>query len=278
MTLLFSCLTPQYIVHVSDRRLTWPDGRVAEETANKAILFHNIAVFSYTGISRVGSMRTDEWITERLIGRTGIQDAITSLTSALDSTVARLPWPDRRLAVVVDCWAATQDSPVMRPWSCAITNFCDPASRQIVPVALPRFSTFTQSLPEGKGYAFIPLGQTVDASTMKRLTRQVVRAMRHASPTPTTITPESVSRFMRDAVLEVAAGNTLVGRNLMVATVRNRDCPENDGLPNSFGYFAEGSGDPTFYAPIVVTPELAIKGFKAYPGPPRFKVTGGEAP
>ena len=205
MTLLLSCLTPKYIVQVSDRRLTWPDGRLADDQANKVVIFNNQAVFSYTGISRIGAFRTDEWIAEQIIGRSGLQDAITHLTNALDTTVAKLPYPNRQLAVVIDCWAATQEVPQIQPWSCAITNFFHPTARKVVAHALPTFSTFSQKLPDGKGYAFVPLGQDVAPVTMKRLIRSVVRAMRHAAPTPTTIAPESVGRFMRNAVLDEAA-------------------------------------------------------------------------
>jgi hypothetical protein len=79
---------------------------------------------------------------------------------------------------------------------------------------------------------------------------------------------------MRDAVLEVAAGNGRVGRNLMTAMVLNRDEPEYAGRPNLFGFFPDGNLDPTYYAPILITSALAIKGFKAYPGPPRFTIKG----
>lgn len=259
-------------MHISDRRLTWPDGRVAEDQANKAVVFNNQAVFSYTGISRVGSLRTDEWIAQQLIGKSGLQDAISSLTSALDVTVAKLPYPNRQLGIIVDCWASTQEEPDIQAWSCAISNFIDPIERKVVAHALPTFSTFTQKLQGGQGYAFLPFGQQMAPTIMKNLIRHVVRAMRHAAPVPTTIAPESVARFMRDAVLAVAAGNGLVGRNLMMATLLNRSLPENYGKSDTFGYYPDGASDPTIYAPIIITPSLAIKGFKMYPGPPRFKI------
>ena len=58
----------------------------------------------------------------------------------------------------------------------------------------------------------------------------------------------------------------------MVTVVLNRDLPENSEKPNTFGYFRDSSADPTYYAPIVITPELAIKGLKIYKGPSKFAI------
>jgi hypothetical protein len=76
---------PRVLIQVSDRRLTWPDGRLADDTANKAILFHGKCCIRYTGIARIGSTPTDEWIMEQVLKCKGIQDVINTLKSALDS-------------------------------------------------------------------------------------------------------------------------------------------------------------------------------------------------
>ena len=275
MTLLLSCLTPKYIVHVSDRRLTWPNGDLADETANKAIVFAPNALFSYTGIARVGNLRTDEWIAEQLIGRTGIQDAITHLTNSLNTTIRTLPYANRQLAVVVDCWATTSEQTLNKPFSCAITNFYDRQERKIVDRPFNTFNTFTQTLPDGKGYAFLPMGQNVPSDILKELHRNIVRAMRHVSPTPTTISPNTVGRFMVHAVRCVARRNIRVGSNLMLTILPNRQTADYANESNKFAFYGNDS-DPTYYAPTLITPTMAIKGFKMYPGPPRFAIKGND--
>jgi hypothetical protein len=65
MTLIFTLATYNKIVQVSDRRLTWSDGRIADDEANKAICVScKDACFSvaYTGLAVVGKslIKTDE--------------------------------------------------------------------------------------------------------------------------------------------------------------------------------------------------------------------------
>lgn len=275
MTLILSCLTPKYIVQVSDRRLTWPDGRVADDSAIKAIVFHGRACIAYTGIAQIGSQRTDEWIANHLLHQAGFQQAIDHLKAALDSEIHKLRAPNRYLSVVIDLWGTQIPDAPDRPWSIALTNQIDPATRKFSSRPLPTFQQFTQTLPEGKGYAFLPSGQKLDMSIYHSLVRNVVRAMRHASPEPTTISATSVRRFMEEAVLRVASGNRTVGSNLMSTVLLNPEIPENHGLPNTFSYRHSDKADPIIYAPTVIGSEFAMRGFKMYPGPPRFPINEG---
>jgi hypothetical protein len=271
MTLILSCLTPKYIVQVSDRRLTWPDGRVADDAANKAIVFHGRACFAYTGIAQIGSQRTDEWIADQLLRCSGIQNAIDSLKRALDKRVVQLPAPNRQLTVVIDLWGAQALGMPDRPWSVALTNQMDPSRRGYSPQPLPTFQQYTQTLPDGTGYAFLPLGQHLDMGIYRTMVRNLMRVMRHAGDTPSTVLPSTVGRFMQEAILFTAAGNVAVGENLMMTVIYNHQLPENAGKANSFSYHHGDGSEPILYAPIVITPAMAVKGLRMYAGPPRFK-------
>jgi len=268
MTLLLSCLTPDYIINVSDRRLTRPDGKVVDDDANKAIFFSPSAVFTYTGIANIGKLRTDEWIAEQLIGRVGIQSAIENLTLALNNRIRNLPHPYRHLAIVIDCWGSTANDSAYKPYSCAITNFIDANERRVVAKPFNSFNTFIQTLPAGNRYAFLPLGQNMPSRIVNSLFRNVKRAEQHIGATRI-LSPSVVGRLMIQAVREVADGNIRVGSNLMLTVLPNHANEEFANLPNSFAYIG-ADNTPVLYAPITVTPSLAIKGFKMYPGPPRF--------
>jgi len=271
MTLILSCLTPKYIVQVSDRRLTWPDGKIADDAANKAIVFHGNACFAYTGIAQIGAQRTDEWITNNLLDQPNIQQAIDHLKSALDAEICKLRAPNRHLTVVIDLWGTQVPDTPDRPWGIALTNQINPDTRAYSKIPLPIFRQFTQTLPEEKGYAFLPSGQNLDMSIYRSLVRNVVRAMRHADKEPTTILPSTVARFMEEAILSVARSNRAVGTNLMTTILLNQQIEDNQGIPNSFTYRHSDKSDPIIYAPTFVSPSVSVRGFKMYPGPPRFK-------
>ena len=75
MTLIITALSPDRVVQVPDRKLTYPDGRTYTEHANKAVIvWCEDAYFSvaYTGLAQVYDKdtkrrkRTDEWIVHSL--------------------------------------------------------------------------------------------------------------------------------------------------------------------------------------------------------------------
>lgn len=270
MTLILSCLTPKYIVQVSDRRLTWSDGRVANDSANKAILFHGKACFAYTGIAQIGSQRTDEWIANHLIEQTGLQNAIDALKRALDEEIHQLRAPNKHLTIVIDLWGTQDPDFPARPWSIALTNYIDPVTRKFCERPMSTFQQFNQTLPEDKVYAFLPSGQNLDMGIYRSMVRNVVRAMRHAALEPTTIQPRTLSRFVEEAILKVASGNRTVGTNLMTTILLNHELPENHGISNTFYYRHSDKSDPIIYAPTVISPTFAVRDLRIYPGPPRF--------
>lgn len=72
MTLILSLVTYNKIVQVSDRRLTWENGDIADDNANKAICVSCLdSCFSiaYTGLAKIGKLlqKTDEWLVEFLM-------------------------------------------------------------------------------------------------------------------------------------------------------------------------------------------------------------------
>lgn len=65
MTLIVGCANDKYAVLASDRRLTFPNGVVAEEESCKLTVFAcNDAklMFAYTGSARAGNTTTEDWL------------------------------------------------------------------------------------------------------------------------------------------------------------------------------------------------------------------------
>ncbi len=65
MTLIITAITQSAIVQVSDRRLTWPNGKIYNDNTNKAtIISCQDGYFSvaYTGLALIGKKPTGEWL------------------------------------------------------------------------------------------------------------------------------------------------------------------------------------------------------------------------
>src|SRR5262245_37528625 len=89
MTLILSCLTNDYVLQVSDRRLTFlggpRSGQVMDDDRNKAVVWNSIIAFAYTGVTPVDDERTDIWLTRTLIdaAKAGLPPDLPSLLSFL---------------------------------------------------------------------------------------------------------------------------------------------------------------------------------------------------
>ncbi len=69
MTLIVTTLSDDFVIQVSDRRLTRIDGTLYDNSANKAVCVGcQDAMFcmSYTGIATIDHKQTDEWLTDCL--------------------------------------------------------------------------------------------------------------------------------------------------------------------------------------------------------------------
>src|SRR5262245_35518192 len=102
MTLIFSLLTNTHIVQVSDRKLTWKRGsryELCDDETNKAVVWCNRAVFSYTGISKVGQERTDHWIRDAIRPANSLDEALELLVGTCNRAASPVQIDNQRLAI-----------------------------------------------------------------------------------------------------------------------------------------------------------------------------------
>jgi hypothetical protein len=101
MTLVITSLSHDVVTQVSDRKLTYPNGRVASDKATKAVCVScTDAMFSiaYTGLARVGTTdrapRTDRWLvdylTESRAAEKRCRDIIEGLRAHAVNTFSKL--------------------------------------------------------------------------------------------------------------------------------------------------------------------------------------------
>jgi hypothetical protein len=83
MTLIVTCLSPHYVLQVSDRRLSL-GGKAIERAASKAVVFNNALIFGYTGIAEIAGKPTDAWLADVLSQHLdSVPRAIEALTQAV---------------------------------------------------------------------------------------------------------------------------------------------------------------------------------------------------
>src|SRR5829696_8178317 len=185
MTLVLSCITPKFVLQVSDRRLTYPNGSVADDETNKAVVFQGHILFGYTGLARIARTDTHVWTVEALL-RGQASTAGNFMASAdhlgKEATRAFQRIPDRGLkrhAFVAAGWASSgPGSQALRPFLMTISNALDDTGRWL-PLADRHFRIAFHSLPEGELFSFFSIGQALtsdeDVSIRRNLRRCLVR-------------------------------------------------------------------------------------------------------
>jgi hypothetical protein len=72
MTLIVPFVCDQFVALASDRRITWQIGGASskwEDTENKAVVLAGHHLLGYTGFARLGGVKTEQWVVEKLVGR-----------------------------------------------------------------------------------------------------------------------------------------------------------------------------------------------------------------
>lgn len=250
MTIVLCCATPKFLLQASDRQLTYPNGRVADDVRNKAVFATGRMVWAYTGIARIGvpARPTDEWLVDVLASADDAMDANRRIRETATRAVRGVHGPAgytawqrrvlRRLAFVCSFYAdqrltdaggleAIAPIPVIE----VISNFASQdaqGSLQWLSEAVDRFSTWTIG-PVGEGTTprVLEFGQYLTASARVELHRLLRRCDRHDTGV------EAYARVLARAVQRCHdEGNAFVGRNVMVAWMA-RDAapgPRPDGV------------------------------------------------
>jgi hypothetical protein len=119
MTLLLTATTPDHIVQVSDRRLSWPNGRLKDGFV-KGIVTQAFAC-SYTGVAELGG-DTAKWIARILATHAHDPDGgLDALRASATSALNKRRYAGMPLAIVVVGWVIA--GPTILPRIRVISNF-----------------------------------------------------------------------------------------------------------------------------------------------------------
>jgi hypothetical protein len=207
MTLVLSLLTSNYVVQVSDRRLTNPDtGETLEDDVNKAVVFCGRVAFSYTGLARIESKATEIWLAEQIVSCASPALAFEALRNSGTRawSLQRRLWRHEFMAAG---WGRSAAGAALEPFLATVSNH-DKATGTSRTFRGP-FIDVLGSEP----FRLASIGQLVPERIKRRTQRTVGEVVRRNS------SPYVAAHALSYAIWEVAAVNDTVGENLMVCIV-----------------------------------------------------------
>lgn len=236
MTLLITVVTERFTVQASDRRLTYPDGTMAEEIANKATLVCYFASFAYTGLARSSVTETTDELLLRCMARadTKFPQLIDGLTRSASQAIRNLRLPrltseerqQVRRTSFVGCGflglhrpELASRSPVaddLHPFIAVVSNAQD-LQETWRPLADQEFKSYLAYLPEQGAFLMHVAGQPLIGDERKVLERTIRRCLDRVKH------PEPVARILARAVRNVSSRNDRVGPNVMCTIVRRKE-------------------------------------------------------
>ena len=104
MTLLQTFFSDEYVIQVSDRRLTNRDGSVFDVEYTKLVCWNHTFTAGFTGVARMDAAlkkSTSEWIAEVLCDCPVFEYGVDALRREAETTIRKLNWNKKKLAIVV---------------------------------------------------------------------------------------------------------------------------------------------------------------------------------
>lgn len=305
VTLILTCVTRDYVVQASDRRLTFLNGDTKEVEENKAVLLCSFATFAYTGLAQLGNLSTDEWLLSHIaVDRDFflvLDDIATQGTVVVNNTVARgLPHlqESQRRSIARICFVAAgflslpapervglaQTSDRLYPFLALVTNFYG-GRGQWLAEAKDRLEPVVQFLPDEYPYSIFVAGQDLLLEEEQHLSRETSRCIRRST------SGFPVARLLASQIRSVSRRNRFVGENVLCMVLPRPERPgrlhlTSASVPIAYGRVDEvelfrrptgASGLPPYiysprdlnhlvnYGPNVGCAGLAVKGVRHGP-------------
>jgi len=278
MTLLISCMTPDFVIQASDRRLTFTDGTVADDEANKATVFCGHWMIAYTGLAEVGPPapprnrpRTDVWLAQ-LLSDPGLsaKEGFDRIARAAEQEIRSIPLAGEQKshAFVGVGWIARRREGREEPWPAmvVVSNYLDAKGHVTAPPA-DRFAVDAIQLNPKRRYYWSWAGQQLSGDEAVALNRLIKKAVGRERPL-------GVALLLAGQIRAIAARNPAVGESLMIGVFPRTDVPaqavsmpltgppERDRL--SFVNLPKQSDSPVRYAPNVACGGMVIVGAETW--------------
>lgn len=269
MTLILTLLAREHIVQVADRRLTWPDGRLADDDTNKAVFYCGRVAVAYTGVSQIEGKCTAEWIGSCMKDHTQVEEAMNHVADRAERYFRQIDWPDKKLAVVATGWGMHRGELPIRRFICVASNFMtDSWEWQIYGPMQVR----TRLLDDTASHIFV-VGQRLYPGEMVRLTRLMKRTAERGN------TVISWVRLLQNMVQSSASRNERVGKGMITHLLSRKAVVEGRSLIvtpltldcNSFLYTSKEGRTDQFQGAVIACKGTLLTNFGGGSIPPGGK-------
>jgi hypothetical protein len=187
VTQILSCLTRDYVLQVSDRRLTYlcRDGtlKLDEDDQTKAIVVNRALIFAYAGWGEIEKQSTNEWfasVIKRFADADQLRDGTLEVARRATAYFARPRYPpippeQKRHTFIGVGWRQQRRDGRVIPAAVRITNAFDNQG-QLLPRARPDFVVQNPVLPRlSGGIKMLETGGYVDQARLLTLERYLRR-------------------------------------------------------------------------------------------------------
>ncbi len=217
MTMILTCLTKDFIVQASDRRLSIVDGnnvRPREDHSNKALIYSNCFVFAYTGLAKLDSQSASaiDWAAQQLSEKENIGESVLHLgnraSDLMNSSYSHLSADKKRLTFVGAGFANVD----RKPLRIVISNFRG-ENDTVLAQARKEFTVYFDWLPERHNFELLVAGRQFSKDKKIEINNLIRSCLRQKKG------PETIGRLLTLKIQEKADEDKAVGKNIMCTFV-----------------------------------------------------------
>ena len=230
MTLVLSCLTQQFAIQVSDKRVTRiADGQLTDDKRNKGTQFCAQMAFAYSGLAELGGKNTDIWLAHTLALAPSLNEAVKIVCEKATEQFKQINCPNdiKRHAFVGVGWGKQSENAPLVPIHVTISNalnkngaWLDTAKEEFEIDAVWLSSPFALRPP---------IGARVSDQDFDELRKNIRGCVEHET------SPLEIVRLLGETIRKIATRNSQgsVGKNLLAIIV-----PKTSAQSNSFIFSA----------------------------------------
>lgn len=272
MTQIISVITKDYVLLASDRRLTIAEGsrqgEIVDDDTCKLVSLCNVCGIGYTGLARISSQPTHEWIARTLASENCRDPGLASEVIIKNANVAfkRVKKSIRHQVFLIAGWAFFNNMPGVRSHFCVISNALDDRGN-FLSEARDSFDRRVIALPDEKEFLWYSIGQPLRKERALNLERNIRRLLNKE------IGPKEALRLIVEEIINtseieknVTVGNKILGFCIPKSSVESRAKSGNSMLlakqPDQnaavFTYFENGYSELAQYGPTLICGETAM--------------------
>jgi hypothetical protein len=277
VTEIISVLTDEYVALVSDRRVTWSDGRQVDTDTKTFNLFGQF-LMGFTGLARIGGFRIERWVADVLSG-IPTDEYFNVLAREIGASFDRLR-PSGRMphAFLAAGYASLQPGGRVHPMNVVISNSID-SDGNFAANALQREFTVYVELLGNRRHLVRSVGWPMPDKA-RQILEHKIRVVAKADPT----NPERAAGPLVYALRETAEkSKEHVGKAALFASLPRCAVPSPGMVTGQIEHVdfrrhavslylpdrVRNPRDASVYMPALIGPQLQTIGFEMYSGSPR---------